>query len=270
VLERWPGGHDCVLLLPDMSLRSAWLDGLLEACNELFGEPEADGEDELRPPGLFERLVMVGSCVGIALRLPFRCAANPSPLAFRGDCAESHHCVDVSILVPRNLSALNSSPRNARRVRGLHTGEYGRRPHCLHAPVCNVRERRTGMRDIRLASTSIRLLLAPMLALLLAGCPNDLRGSEPPPPGPASIAGRVASMQLPTILVVAEGPQPGGSDRAAVRLHAGTRVLWNSGAAASPADLRAGQAVRVWFEGPVMESYPVQVAAGVVVIDSPP
>ena len=108
------------------------------------------------------------------------------------------------------------------------------------------------------------------LALLLGACSAGTRDAMPLPPGAASITGHVASVQLPSVLVVAEGTQPGGSDRASVRVHAGTRVLWGTGEAASAADLRKGQAVRVWYGGPVMESYPIQVAAAAIVIDASP
>ena len=115
-----------------------------------------------------------------------------------------------------------------------------------------------------------RFALLATAALTLAACGSRARDAQPVPPGVASITGRIASVQLPSVLVVAESPQPGGSDRAALRVHAGTRVLWASGAPASPGDLRKGQLVRAWFDGPVMESYPVQASAGAVVIDSPP
>jgi hypothetical protein len=61
--------------------------------------------------------------------------------------------------------------------------------------------------------------------------------------------------------------QPAGADRAAVRVHAGTRLRFASGQAATPADLQVGRNVRAWFDGPVMESYPVQASAGAIVID---
>lgn len=119
------------------------------------------------------------------------------------------------------------------------------------------------------AVPSIRLASACALVWLLGACTGGTRDESPLPAGAASITGQVASVQLPSVLVVAQGPQPGGSDRASVRVHAGTRVSWRTGGVASAADLRKGQAVRVWFEGPVMESYPIQVAAAAVVIDTP-
>jgi hypothetical protein len=49
----------------------------------------------------------------------------------------------------------------------------------------------------------------------------------------------------------------------------GARVLASSGGTvtgASAADLVTGTRVRVWFKGPVAESFPVQAAAGTVLI----
>ena len=125
------------------------------------------------------------------------------------------------------------------------------------------------MPTCRFIAPTHRPACACLLALLLGACAARTRDPSPLPAGAASITGHVASVQLPSVLVVAQGPQPGGSDRASVRVHAGTRVLWRTGEVASAADLRKGQAVRVWYEGPVMESYPIQVAAAAVVIDAP-
>jgi hypothetical protein len=109
-----------------------------------------------------------------------------------------------------------------------------------------------------------RAVLAGVL-VLLAACAPTTRPTLPG--GEASFAGRIAARQAETMLVVATTVQPAGSDRASVRLHAGTRVLHASGASATQADLQVGRQVRAWFDGPVMESYPVQATAGVVVID---
>ena len=37
----------------------------------------------------------------------------------------------------------------------------------------------------------------------------------------------------------------------------------------SATELRVGQLVKVWFTGPVMESYPLQATAGVIVFIEP-
>jgi hypothetical protein len=104
-----------------------------------------------------------------------------------------------------------------------------------------------------------------LFAALLAACANTAR--TPVPDGAASFSGRIESSQPGSLLLVASSVQPAGADRASVRLHAGTRLHFASGAAATPADLQVGRNVRAWFDGPVMESYPVQASAGAIVID---
>ena len=104
-----------------------------------------------------------------------------------------------------------------------------------------------------------------VLATLLAACANGARA--PAPDGPASFAGRIESSQAGSLMLVATSMQPAGADRAAVRVHAGTRLRFASGQAATAADLQVGRNVRAWFDGPVMESYPVQASAGTIVID---
>jgi hypothetical protein len=106
---------------------------------------------------------------------------------------------------------------------------------------------------------------AVIVAVSLAACANGARG--PMPDGAASFAGRIESSQAGSLLLVAASVQPAGADRAAVRVHAGTRLQFASGQAATPADLQVGRNVRAWFDGPVMESYPVQASAGAIVID---
>lgn len=62
---------------------------------------------------------------------------------------------------------------------------------------------------------------------------------------------------------------PSETRAAIVSVPPGTRVYRQSGAAlapAAPADLRTGWRVRIWFSGPVMESFPVQATAGTLVI----
>ena len=112
------------------------------------------------------------------------------------------------------------------------------------------------------------VLFASLACAGLAACADAARTA--PPQGVASFAGRIVAVEAQSLLVVAPTVQPAGADRATVRLHAGTRVLTAAGDVASVADLRVGQGVRAWFDGPVMESYPVQATAGAIVIDSQP
>jgi len=64
------------------------------------------------------------------------------------------------------------------------------------------------------------------------------------------------------------GTQPEGavSDKAVVSVTKQTAIFDASGGKATPADLQVGAEVKVWFTGPVAESYPVQGAAAAVQI----
>ena len=65
------------------------------------------------------------------------------------------------------------------------------------------------------------------------------------------------------------GAQAGG-DKSLVTMPASARVLRRAASGVEPAgfaDLRVGQRVSVWFDGPVAESYPTQSRGGVVVIE---
>ena len=82
-----------------------------------------------------------------------------------------------------------------------------------------------------------------------------------------SIVGQITAMALPMIVVEENAAESQGSAKASVRIVVSTQVLRLDKNVASTADLRVGQKVRVWFVGPVMESYPVQATAGTIVIE---
>lgn len=89
---------------------------------------------------------------------------------------------------------------------------------------------------------------------------------------PATMSGRVTAMsrsgeRLGTIRVEANPADSTGSAKAVVRITQTTSVL-RVNRKGDFNDLRIGDWVRVWFVGPVMESYPIQVQGGVVVVDS--
>jgi hypothetical protein len=109
------------------------------------------------------------------------------------------------------------------------------------------------------------VLFASLACAGLAACADVARVT--PPAAAASFAGRIAAIEPGTMLLVATSVQPAGADRAAVRLHAGTRVFLADGEPTNADALKVGQGVRAWFDGPVMESYPVQATAGAIVID---
>jgi hypothetical protein len=109
------------------------------------------------------------------------------------------------------------------------------------------------------------VLFASLACAGLAACADAARVA--PPASAASFAGRIATLDGEAMGLVATSVQPAGADRATVRLVAGTRVYLADGAPVGVEALRVGQGVRAWFDGPVMESYPVQATAGAIVID---
>lgn len=125
----------------------------------------------------------------------------------------------------------------------------------------------------RITGTGAPLSIVAAL-MLLAGCD----GSATPPTVPttgASIAGRITMLErrgerVGTVRVEADPSKPSGSDKAVVRITHATRVIGRDGNPSDHDALAEGQWVRVWFTGPVAESYPVQAAAGTVTIDSLP
>lgn len=109
-----------------------------------------------------------------------------------------------------------------------------------------------------------------LIALVLA--------CKAPPPktpnGPPSIEGRITALQKSGDRVgrinVDARPGSAGLDKAAVRISESTTLI---GPPPRPKAtdfnaLHEGLWVRVWFVGPVGQSYPVQANAGTIVIDS--
>lgn len=93
------------------------------------------------------------------------------------------------------------------------------------------------------------------------------------PRDPADIAGRITAVdrageRIGVIRVEAQPADSAGSAKAVVRVTQATEILTPGAARADFGALRVGQAVRVWFAGPVRESYPVQAAAATIVVDS--
>jgi hypothetical protein len=89
------------------------------------------------------------------------------------------------------------------------------------------------------------------------------------PSGEPSVVG-TATKVTGTTFVVQDGKDPRGAALAAsIRVPASASVLRTSGSGytkASVDQLRDGASVKVWFTGPVAESYPVQATAGTIVI----
>lgn len=71
-----------------------------------------------------------------------------------------------------------------------------------------------------------------------------------------------------SIRVEANPAETSGSDKAVVRITPETQILRGDSASADFGSLALQQWVRVWFIGPVRESYPVQADAALVQIDT--
>ncbi len=109
-----------------------------------------------------------------------------------------------------------------------------------------------------------------MVAIVLACSSASVGGVPTSAPG---IAGRITSVnrageRIGSIRVEEQPAQASGSAKAVATVTQGTVVLRGVTEPRDVNDLRVGQWVRVWFDGPVMESYPVQATAGTIVIDS--
>ena len=114
---------------------------------------------------------------------------------------------------------------------------------------------------------SPQLLARCTLLIAVACAPNagPLPNDVPFMSGTVTAIGRVAEGWS---VRVEERPQDvSGSTKGVFRVGERTAVRRASGGAARADDLREGQRVRVWVTGPVMESYPVQAGARLIVID---
>ncbi len=114
----------------------------------------------------------------------------------------------------------------------------------------------------------IGVLLLTMVLVGVIGCEKNSDFSAGIPRNPPSIIGVITTVALPDVLVEENPAESSGSAKASVRVTAETRILRHDGTVAGVSALHAGQRARVWFTGPVAESYPVQATGGVIVIDS--
>lgn len=120
-----------------------------------------------------------------------------------------------------------------------------------------------------IGSLPAALLLAATLAC------NSGSGTNPAiPASPPSIEGRVTAVNrsgegIGSIRVETNPSDESGSPKAVVRILQSTKLL-RANARGDFNDLRMGDWVRVWFDGPVAQSYPVQAKGGTVVVDSVP
>lgn len=130
-----------------------------------------------------------------------------------------------------------------------------------------------------MARTPARVtVLALLMAIALVGALTLVACAPALPSDPPSITGAVTSLvagdgRPASFLVEGPNPQPSGaiSDKAQVNIPPTTMFFGANGKAASLESISRiskGTQVRVWFQGPVAESYPVQASAMAVQIVS--
>ena len=130
----------------------------------------------------------------------------------------------------------------------------------------------TGSRHDRIRGI-IPLAAAVGIAIGLSTAPGCGHTPTRVPTTPPDIAGHITAVdpageRIGTIRVEAAPQDSTGSAKAVVRVGQVTTVIGPGGRVGTFASLEVGQSVRVWFSGPVRESYPLQAAAATVVVDS--
>ena len=110
----------------------------------------------------------------------------------------------------------------------------------------------------------MRTCVLVLVAVVLAGCASST------PTRPADMAGLITSVGTGTrTILVEESRDPNTGAKASVTIDGSTRIWTVAGQTFTrvTADaLRVGASVRVWFDGPVATSYPVQGKAADVAI----
>ena len=129
---------------------------------------------------------------------------------------------------------------------------------------------------VRVISSVLSVLAAILVSAALlgaSGCTPLGGASAEAPTSPAGITGEITNVEpserpgVVCTMLVEGGKQPAGavSDKAMVTVTDETRIT-RADEREGAQSLAVGMTVRVWFEGPVAESYPVQGTAGFVEI----
>lgn len=103
-----------------------------------------------------------------------------------------------------------------------------------------------------------------MLAFLLGACSSN---GPSIPEEPPYITGTITAVGLGSVRIEEVPADSSGSAKAQARTDAGTIVIDRSRNRLTFDSLRVGQRVSAWFTGPIMESYPVQGNARVIVVE---
>lgn len=107
---------------------------------------------------------------------------------------------------------------------------------------------------------------AAVLLAIAMGC----QSVDGPPERVPDIRGTITAEEADGRIRVEENPNDqSGSNKAVVRITDRTTLLRRNGSVepATVEELRTGRIVSIWFDGPVLESYPVQAGAQVIVIE---
>jgi hypothetical protein len=118
-----------------------------------------------------------------------------------------------------------------------------------------------------------RRLSVTICLVLLCGCQKPPREVPGTPPSLTGTITRIESQGRNSgqILVEENPDETSGSDKARIKISPATHIVRRSGHIAITAgDLRPGQRVSVWYSGPVLESYPVQASALVILLQDVP
>ena len=116
---------------------------------------------------------------------------------------------------------------------------------------------------------------AALLVLVMAGVLAQVLifRADAAPNGPSSIRGTITNVSplagLGTVMVEERPQDQAGSAKASVTLNAASRIYRGRVSASTKAsfsDLQKGQLVEVWFDGPVLTSYPEQATGSVILI----
>lgn len=122
------------------------------------------------------------------------------------------------------------------------------------------------IRDHLISAVVAVLLGSPVCTLAIAGAEVSGVNNAVPHTAP-SITGQVTAIALPVIRVEENPAESHGSAKAFVRITNDTQLLRSEEGDLSVSDLQVGQLVKIWFKGPIMESYPLQATAGVIYIE---
>jgi hypothetical protein len=115
------------------------------------------------------------------------------------------------------------------------------------------------------------LVLLCSALVIIVGCSVGVDPTGPSQDAPSrapSIRGTITAVREQRIRVEQDPSSQGGA-KADVRISQDTQLRDREGRAIQQSALAVGAEVRVWFAGPVAESFPVQATAAFVVLDKP-